>query len=401
MNEIERYLAAAAGRSAVSVGEDITVAVDLLMAHDVSAPLALEQFAEIGAARVFDPSKVVLILDHNYPAPNVEARTAHRAMREFARRFNLRTFEKSEGVCHQLLGEDLRLPRGKVLAGADSHTCTAGAYGALALAIGSTEFAAAMATGTLGIEVPPVVTIHLEGKLSAGVFAKDVALHLLGAFGVSSYTDRAIVFCGGWARRASLAERMTVSNLGSEMGAMLSYFSDEADPGPVVATHLIDVSAIVPLMACPPSPANVRPICELVGTPVTQVIIGSCTNGRLEDMREAAAVFRKVPVHPDVNCIVLPASRTVVDGMEREGLSRIFRQAGAVVTNPGCGPCFGGHLGMAAADDSVIATTNRNFVGRMGAKTAKIYLASSRSAAEAAAAASIVLPGTMAPLGGN
>jgi homoaconitase/3-isopropylmalate dehydratase large subunit len=322
-------------------------------------------------------------------------------MSEFARRHNIRIFEKGEGVCHQLLSEQLRLPRGSVLVGADSHTCTAGAYGVLAFAVGSTECAATMATGRLDIEVPPAIAIHLEGNLAPGVFAKDIVLHLLREFGLSSFTDRAIILCGGWARRALLSEKLTISNMGIEMGAMLSFFSDREETGPVTARHRIDVGGIVPLMACPSSPANVRPISELAGTPVTQVIIGSCTNGRIEDMREAAEVFRQAKVHRDVNCIVLPASQSVSEAMEQEGLTHIFRQAGAVVTSPGCGPCFGGHLGLVWSDDTVIATTNRNFAGRMGAKTARVFLASPRSAAEAAVAASIVLPGTVAPLGGN
>jgi 3-isopropylmalate dehydratase large subunit len=401
MNEVERHLAAAAGQSNVALGEDITLGVDLAMAHDVTAPLAITQFEDIGVSRVFDPQKIVFIVDHLYPAPTVQARQCHRKMREFALRYKLRLFEKGEGVCHQLLSEHIRLPRGSVLVGADSHTCTAGAYGALAFAVGSTEFAATMATGKLEIEVPPVIAIQLDGMLSSGTYAKDIVLHLVGIFGVGGFTDQAVIFCGSWIRQSTLDERMTVSNMGIEMGAMLGYCSEESDPGPVAASHRFEVGSIAPLMACPSSPANVRSIAELVGTPVTQVLIGSCTNGRLADMREAAAVFRRANVHPDVNCLVIPASKRVAELMEKEGLSQVFRDAGAVVTSPGCGPCFGGHMGLSGADDTVVSTSNRNFPGRMGAKEARLYLASPRSAAEAAAAGSIVLPGTIAPFGGD
>jgi len=182
---------------------------------------------------------------------------------------------------------------------------------------------------------------------------------------------------------------------------MLSVFSDEMETGPVAAAYKIAVAPVQPVMACPSSPGNVKPVAQLVGIAVSQVVIGSCTNGRLSDMREAAAVFRHGKVHPKVNCIVLPASRTVVEQMEAEGLSQVFRDAGAVVTNPGCGPCFGGHMGLITADDTVVATSNRNFPGRMGAKEGKVYLASPRAAAETAVAGSIVSPGTVAPLGGN
>jgi len=399
VNEIEQFLAAAAGKVAVKVGEDITVRVDLAMGHDVTAPLALAPFDAIGVSKVFDTGKVVFILDHTYPAPTVQARQCHNEMRDFAQRYGFRLFDKGEGVCHQLLSEEFALPRGSVLVGADSHTCTAGAYGVLAFGVGSTELAAAMATGTLDIEVPPAEAIYLDGVLAPGVYAKDVVLRLIGTFGTGGFTDKAVIFCGSWVRQASLAEKMTISNMAIEMGAMLSYFSQESDPGTVA--HRFDVAEFVPLLACPPTPANVRPVAELAGLPVTQVVIGSCTNGRLADMREAAAVFRTARVHEGVNCIVLPASRRVAEAMEQEGLTAIFLQAGAVVTNPGCGPCYGGHMGLVAADDVVVSTTNRNFPGRMGAKEARIYLASPRTAAEAAAAGMIALPGTAAGLGGE
>lgn len=399
MNEIERYLAAASGLASVGAGQDITVKVDLVMAHDVTAPLALAPYREIGVDKVFDPGKVLFVIDHVYPAPSVQARQSHREMRAFAREFGFPILE-GEGVCHQVISERYQFPRGAIVVGADSHTCTAGAYGALAFGVGSTEAAAAMATGTLDIEVPEVQVVYLDGKLAPGVCAKDVILFLIGRFGGGGLTDQAVLFAGSWVRQASQDERMTVSNMTIEMGAMLSYFSILEDVGPVARTHRIDVGQIPALMAAPPFPANVKPIAELAGKLVTQVVIGSCTNGRISDMRDAATVFRHAIVNEDVNCVILPASRKVAAQMEEEGLTRIFSQAGATVTSPGCGPCYGGHMGLTSADDVVVSTTNRNFAGRMGAKSAQIYLASARSAAEAAVAGKIVLPGTVAPLEG-
>ncbi|MBP2656189.1 MAG: leuC [Firmicutes bacterium] len=400
MNEIEEYLAAAAGQPEVQVGEDITIRVDLAMAHDVTAPLALTAFAEIGIDRVFDKRKVAFVADHVYPAPTVQARQGQRQMRNFANTYGIKMFE-GEGVCHQVVAENYSLPRGSVVVGADSHTCTAGAYGALAIGVGSTEFAAAMATGTLDIEVPPVYEVVLDGILVPGVYAKDIILHLIGAFGTAGFTDKAVIFTGEWVRTASLEERMTISNMTIEMGAMLSYFSIKNDVGSVAKVHKFDVSMIVPLMAAPSSPANVQPVANLAGQTVTQVIIGSCTNGRINDMREAAAVFSHASINPNVNCIILPASQLVAQAMEDEGLTKIFRRAGATIANAGCGPCFGGHLGLAASDDVVISTTNRNFPGRMGSKESRVYLASPRTAAEAAVAGKIVTPGTVAELGGR
>ena len=400
MNEIERYLAVAAGLASVAAGQDITVNVDLVMAHDVTAPLALAPYREIGVDKVFNPEKVLFVIDHVYPAPSVQARQSHREMRTFAREFGFPILE-GEGVCHQLIAEKYQLPRGAIVVGADSHTCTAGAYGALAFGVGSTEAAAAMATGTLEVEVPEVQVVFLDGELAPGVSAKDVILFLIGQFGGGGLTDQAILFAGSWVRQSTKDERMTISNMTIEMGAMLSYFSELATVdaiGPAARTHRFDVGSIPPLMAAPSFPANVKPIVDLAGTPVTQVVIGSCTNGRISDMREAASVFRHACVQEDVNCVIIPASRQVIEQMEAEGLTRIFRQAGATVTSPGCGSCYGGHMGLAAADDVVVSTTNRNFAGRMGAKTAQIYLASARSAAEAAVAGKIVVPGTSGPL---
>ena len=401
MNEIERYLAKAAHQDTVRVGEDITIQVDTVAAHDVTAPMAIHQFADIETDHVFNQAKVMLVLDHVYPAPTVQARKNHCQMAAFAKQYGVRYFGKGEGVIHQLIAEKGNLSRGSVLVAADSHTCTAGAYGVLAFGVGSTEAAAAMATGTLDIEVPPVQLIRLDGVLKPGVYAKDIILTLIGQFGTDGFTDQGIIFAGSWVKNATLAEKMTISNMTIEMGAMLSYFSELDDVGPVAVEQRFDVSTFVPVAACPHSPGNVKPLAEVAGTPVTQVVVGSCTNGRLSDMRDVAAVFAKAQVHPDVTCIVVPASAEVADAMDKEGLTKIIRDAGATVTNPGCGPCYGGHMGLVTSADTVASTTNRNFSGRMGATDAKVYLVSPRAAAEAAVAGTLVVPGTVTPLEGE
>ena len=401
MNEIEKYLARAAGRENVRVGQDITINIDLAVAHDVTAPMAISQFEKIGVNRVFNQKKVMFVFDHVFPAPTIPARHNHRQIMEFADKYKVRCFGKGEGVIHQIVAEEGGLSRGSMLIGADSHTCTAGAYGVLAFGVGSTELAAAMATGTLDIEVPPVQLIRLEGETSPGVYAKDIILHLIGKFGTDGFTDQGIIFAGSWVTSADIEEKMTISNMAIEMGAMLSYFSESEEVGPVSKTQRIEVNTLVPVMACPHSPGNVKPIADVLNMPINQVVIGSCTNGRISDMRVAAEVFSKGNVHPKVTCIALPASNKVAQIMESEGLTRIMREAGVTVMNSGCGPCYGGHMGIVTADDVVVATTNRNFPGRMGAKEANIYLASPRAAAEAAVCGKIVLPGTAVPLGGE
>ena len=394
MNEIERYLAAAAGVETVAAGQDLTVKVDLVMAHDVTAPLALAPYREIGVDKVFDPAKVLFVIDHVYPAPSVQARHSHREMRAFAREFGFPILE-GEGVCHQVISERYPLARGAIVVGADSHTCTAGAYGALAFGVGSTEAAAAMATGTLDIEVPEVQAVFLEGKLSPGVSAKDVILFLIGQFGGGGLTDQAILFAGGWVRQSTKDERMTISNMTIEMGAMLSYFSELTDAdaiGPVARVHHFDVGQIPALMAAPSFPANVKPISELAGKPVSQVVIGSCTNGRISDLRSAAKVLKGKRVHKKTRLMIIPASYEVYRQAMKEGLFDIFLDAGAAISTPSCGPCLGGHLGILAAGERCISTSNRNFVGRMGSPKSEVVLSGPMVAAASAVAGHICHP---------
>lgn len=387
MNIIERHLAQAAGLSEVKPGQDISVTVDLVIAHDVTAPMAVDQFKRIGVKSVFDPKKVVFILDHIIPASTVNARNAHNKLAKFRDEFDIQIYNKGEGVIHQVVAEEEFVQRGQVVIGADSHTCTAGAYGAVAIPVGSTELAATMATGTIDLEVPFVDLIHLDARPDESVSAKDMILSLIGRFGTGGFTDRGVIFSGQGFTQLSMAEKMTICNMCIEMGAMIAYMALEAEEvGEVENRYDLKASDFETVLACPHSPGNVKPLRELAGLKVNQVVIGSCTNGRIEDMRIAAEILKGQKVHPDVTMIVVPASRRILDQMEDEGLPRIFRNADAIVTSPGCGPCFGAHMGLASEDDVVVSTTNRNFPGRMGHTKAQIYLASPRVAAEAAVA---------------
>ncbi|HVJ49176.1 aconitase/3-isopropylmalate dehydratase large subunit family protein [Desulfitobacterium sp.] len=401
MNPIEKYLAKAADREEVQVGEDITVKVDLAIAHDVTGPMAVEQFRKIGIDHAFDPQKVIFVIDHIIPAATIDAKVGQNVLKAFAREFGVKIYDRGEGVIHQIIAEKHRLERGSILVGADSHTCTAGAYGALAIPVGSTELAATMATGTLDLEVPETYEIRLEGKLQPGVYAKDVILHLIGYFGTNGFTDQAVVYTGSLLEQLSLDDKMTISNMGIEMGTMISYFADPKESiGSVKGVHVFQAEEIPVSVACSPNPGNVVKAVDVAGTKITQAVIGSCTNGRLSDMKIAAEVLKGRKVAEWVLLLVIPASKEIAQEMEDQGLTRIFREAGGVVTSPGCGPCFGAHMGLLAAEDVAVSTTNRNFPGRMGHREAKVFLASPRLAAESAVAGEIVSPGTVAPLGG-
>lgn len=397
MNFIEKHLAAAAGLQTIAVGQDIRCKVDLALSHDVTAPIAIQQFEQIGIDHVFDPSKVVLVIDHIFPAATVQARQSHWIMKDFAAKYGVTLYSKGEGVCHQLISERHRLQPGQILVGADSHTCTAGGYGVIGIPVGSTELAAAMATGTIDLEVPPVVEVHMTGQPKTYVGGKDIVLSLIRQFGVDGLTDKAVVFTGPGIASLSLGERMTVCNMGIEMGAMIACFGDETQAADVAETRKLELDKLVPVAACPHSPANVKPVAELSDIAVSQVVIGSCTNGRLNDVENAVKILRGRKVHPDVNCLVIPASKNILDAMEERGWCKILRDAGAVVANPGCGPCFGAHQGLGTERDVIVSTTNRNFPGRMGHRTASIYLASPATAATTAVTGKITEPGSLAP----
>ncbi len=397
MNLIERMLAKKAGLESVKPGQEITVSVDLALSHDVTAPMAIQQYRLIGAKRVYDPKKVVFIMDHNVPSSTIDSRRDQRLVKEFSDEFGTTLYNRAEGVCHQLAFEEKLYRHGDIVVGADSHTCTAGAGGAVAIPVGSTEIAAVMALGELDLEVPETHIIRITGKLNPYVYGKDVILHTIGRFTTNGFTDKAVVFTGDAVASLPQEEKMTIANMMIEMGAMIGYIDQGGeDLGEAEATiHDIAAADIVPCAACPSSPGNVKPLSEIAGTPISQAVVGSCTNGRYRDMEIAANVLRGRKVANGVNMVVVPASKRILEKMEQNGLTKIFRDAGAVVTNPGCGPCFGAHQGLLTKDDVAVSTTNRNFPGRMGDKQAKIYLASPRVVAESAVRGILTVPGTV------
>jgi 3-isopropylmalate/(R)-2-methylmalate dehydratase large subunit len=390
LNIIEQIIADKAKVSSVKAKDEITVPVDLVMAHDVTGPMAIEQFYKIGAAKVFDKEKVVFVIDHNIPCSTVDSRLQHNSLKKFQKEMGIKLYHQGDGVIHQLVAEEGLYKKGDIVVGADSHTCTAGAFGAIAIPVGATEMAAVMALGTIDIEVPQTFLIEVEGSLNPGVYAKDVILYIIAKFGTGGFTDKAIIFGGDTIRRMSFDEKMTISNMAIEMGAMLGYVDQGDEIGKVEETFRIEASKIEPQVACPYSPGNGKPVREVEGTPITQVVIGSCTNGRLSDMEIAAKVLEGKKISDAVTMIVVPASKRIIQKMGEKGLTKIFRDAGAIVVNPGCGPCFGAHQGLLSEDDVALSTTNRNFPGRMGHKNAKVYLASPRTAAESAVAGYIV-----------
>ena len=392
MNCIEKYLARAAGVEEAHAGDDLSCRVSYVAAHDVTAPIAIKMFREIGVKKVFDPDRVVLIVDHIYPAATEKARNSVWAMDDFAKEFGVHLYHRGEGVIHQLMYEKHRANPGDLIAIADSHTGTCGGYGVMGVGVGSTELAAAMATGKLDLEVPQVVQIHLTGKKPANVFGKDLILYLGSVFGTDYLVDKALLFTGEGIEDFSVAERMTVCNMGIEIGSMITIFGTTALEPDTAEVCEVNLSELEPQIARPFSPANVVPVREVAGTPVTQVVVGSCTNGRINDMEQVAKAFEGKKVHPDVNTLIVPASRDVLDEMEKRGWCKIIRDAGATVLNPGCGPCFGAHEGLTSERDVVVSTTNRNFPGRMGSMKANIYLASPATAAATALAGKITVP---------
>lgn len=400
MNFIETYLAEAAGLATVSVGQDIRCKVDLVIAHDVTGPMAIQQFESIGIDHVFDPSKIVMAVDHIFPAATVQAKTMHWIMKDFAGQYGITLYNQGQGVIHQVIAEKHRLKPGQILVGADSHTCTAGGYGVIAIPVGSTELAAAMATGTIDLEVPEVVEVYMTGQVTGYVGGKDVALTLIQRFGVDGLTDKAVVFTGPGIASLGLDDRMTVCNMGIEMGAMIACFGGEEATAEVVQQMELQLTEIVPVAACPHSPANVRPVADLRNIAVTQVVVGSCTNGRLTDMEQVVRIMEHHTVHPAVTMLIVPASKDILDGMEQRGWCKILRDAGAVITNPGCGPCFGAHQGLGTERDVIVSTTNRNFPGRMGHRSAQVYLTSPATAAATAICGTIAAPGGAAGKGG-
>ncbi|MBC7252439.1 MAG: 3-isopropylmalate dehydratase large subunit [Actinobacteria bacterium] len=410
----EKILAAHAGREEVRPGELLNVRVDLALANDITAPLAIEAFRKMGAERVFHPGKVVLVPDHFTPARDIAAARNCALLREFAREQGLEFYYEvgRVGIEHVLLPEQGLVLPGDLVVGADSHTCTYGALGAFSTGVGSTDLAMAMALGEVWLRVPESMLFEYVGELPPWVGGKDLILHTIGLIGVDGARYRAMEFTGPVMEELSIDSRFAMANMAVEAGAKngifradgktLAWLEDrarrsfrvlESDPDAVYARRFtIDVSGMQPQVALPHLPSNVRPVTEVGEVEVDQVVIGSCTNGRLEDMEVAASILQGRRVHPRVRAIVFPGTQAVLLEMVRRGWMEVFLEAGAAVSTPTCGPCLGGHMGVLAKGERAVATTNRNFVGRMGDPESEVYLSGPAVAAASAVAGRIVHP---------
>lgn len=400
---VEKIISAHCGR-AVSAGEYAVVDVDLAMSHDSTGPLAIEAFGQYGAERVWDASRVVFVLDHAAPCPHEKAARMHQLMREFAKEQGIRLFEVGEGICHQLVAEKGLVGPGEIALGTDSHTCTYGALNALAFGIGSTDMSGVLLTGQLWLRVPQTLRLVYDGALPPGVYAKDVMLYTIGRLGAAGADYLALHFTGSAIGAMSMSERLTMCNMAIECGAKAGIMdADEVtseylgratdrdlppvsdDHGALVAGVLeTHCSRLEPQVACPHAVDNVRSVDEVAGTPIQQVFIGTCTNGRLEDLQVAADILGTRTVHRDCRLLVCPASRAVYRQALADGTLGALLDAGATLLPPGCGPCPGTHMGVPGDGESVISTANRNFKGRMGNPKADIYLASPATCAASA-----------------
>ncbi len=408
---VEKVLARQAGRE-LSPGEIITVRPDRLLTHDNTADIA-RKFRKIGVRRVADPTMNVIVLDHVAPAANETYAANHRAIREFVAEQGIPAFyDVGAGICHQVLPEHGHAWPGAIIVGSDSHTPTYGAFGAFAAGIGRTEAAAVMATGSIWLRVPPSIKITIHGHLPPRVTPKDVILHIIGEIGADGATYQAVEFGGETVSAMSVAGRMVLANMAAEMGAKNAVIAPDEktlawlaprlaahderslaqlwaevrpDDGASYARELhFDVSELPPQIAKPHTVDNVVPVTDVLGTKIDQALLGTCTNGRLEDLRIAAEILRGRHVHPGVRLLVLPASREVLLDALAEGLIRDLVAAGATLLNPGCGPCLGAHEGAMAPGEVTLSTANRNFKGRMGSQGAFIYLGSPATVAASA-----------------
>jgi homoaconitate hydratase family protein len=399
----EKLLGAKAGKT-VKAGEIVTVSPDYILSHDNSAAI-IREFRKLERERVECAEKIVIVLDHVVPASSEKYAQNHKEIREFVREQGIpHFFDVHHGVCHQVFSENGFAMPGKLILGADSHTTSYGAFGAFAAGIGRSEAASVWATDEIWLKVPETIRIEMRGELSPMVFAKDIILKIIGREGADRANYKAVEFAGPAATHFSMASRLVMANMSAEMGAKNGYFfPDEkaeawlegrakSDFGAVVSDDdadyeevlNVDISAIEPQIACPHTVDNVLPVAEVQGTSFHQAIIGTCTNGRAEDLRVAAKILKEKKVHPHVRVLVIPASRKEYLEALKKGDLEILVDAGCLVLNPGCGPCLGAHQGILAPGEVAISTANRNFRGRMGSRDSAIYLASPATVAASA-----------------
>jgi len=418
MTLAEKILARACGRPSVSPDQIVVASIDLALSHE-NADLVRKSFREIGVSRVWDPERIVIVLDHRIPAESEKTATTHKAIREFVAEQGIRHFYDvgRGGICHQVLAEHGHVLPGMVMVGTDSHTTTHGAFGAFATGIGATEMAGVWTEGKLWFKVPATLRIEVAGALPPWVSAKDLILYIIGQLRSDGAEYQAVEFDGAAIRHMTVASRMVLANLSMEMGAkvaftpvddlLLSYLRRHThgdlstyvrwrpDPGAHYARVLhFDANKVLqePQVACPHAVDNVKPISEVSGVPVNQAVLGSCTNGRLEDLEMAAYVLTGRHVHPNTRLLIVPASQQVYVEALRMGYLETLVDAGAIVNPPGCGPCVGVHQGILAAGEVCISSTNRNFIGRMGSKDSQVFLASPAVVAASAVAGHIVHP---------
>jgi 3-isopropylmalate/(R)-2-methylmalate dehydratase large subunit len=409
----EKILAVHSGKGKVSPGEFINVRVDLVLSNDITAPLAIKEFNRLGINKVYDPKKIVMVPDHFCPNKDILSAEQAKMMREFANKYNLVYFEVGRmGIEHALLPEQGLVLPGEVVVGADSHTCTYGALGAFATGMGSTDIAVAMATGEIWMKVPPTIKFVYRGKLGEWVGGKDLILYTIGNIGVDGALYSVMEFTGEAIDALPMDGRFTMANMAIEAGAKAGIFRVDSETKKYVKdrakrpyqvyqpdedaeynkTIEYDVSRIEPQVAMPHLPSNVKPISKVGNTKIDQAVIGSCTNGRLDDLRLAAMILKGRQVSPEVRCIIIPGTQQIYLDALHEGLIEIFIKAGAAVSTPTCGPCLGGYMGVLAAGERCVSTTNRNFVGRMGSPKAEVYLANPAIAAASAIAGRIASP---------
>ena len=419
----EKILARASGKGEVEAGEIVMADIDIAMIHDLTGPLAVESFNKIGTEKVWDSSKIVIPFDHQVPADSLDSANNHIFMRNFVKRQNIEHFyDVNEGVCHQVLPEKGHVLPGTLIVGADSHTCTYGAFGAFATGIGSTDMAMVLSTGQLWFKVPETIQFNINGSLKENVSAKDVILHIIGQVGADGSTYKSCEFIGETVSNMSMSDRMVLSNMAIEMGGKTGLMEPDAKTYDYLKDRVsgenksrlkafieksnlktspdsasletvdIDVNNLEPQIACPHNVDNVKPVSELGDVELDQVFIGSCTNGRIEDLRDAAKILKGNKIANGLRMLVIPASRETYLKALDEGLLKIFVEAGALISQPCCGPCLGGHTGLIGPGEVSLSTSNRNFKGRQGSPEGEVYLSSAKVAATSAIEGRIAVP---------
>lgn len=414
MTMTQKILAKHSGQEFLVAGQLIMADVDMVLGNDITAPVAVNEFNKLGLNKVFDKTKIAIVPDHFCPNKDIKSAEQVKFIREFSKKMGIVNFFEvgQMGVEHALLPEKGLVVAGDVVIGADSHTCTYGALGAFSTGVGSTDMACGMATGKAWFKVPEAIKFELNGKPGKWVSGKDVILHIIGMIGVDGALYKSMEFTGPGLAELSMDDRFTMANMAIEAGAKngifevddktIDYIKEHSKRDYVVfsadadavycETIIIDLASIKPTVSFPHLPDNTRVEGEFGDIKIDQVVIGSCTNGRMQDMRDAAEILKGRKVHPDVRCIIIPATQKIWREAMNEGLFDIFIEAGAAVSTPTCGPCLGGHMGILAKGERAVSTTNRNFVGRMGHPESEVYLASPHVAAASAVTGKISTP---------